>query len=471
MGSVKKEKKKVRKTFWIFLVGCVFLLLFLFLFVEFILFPRIELKGGNKVILNYLEEYKEKGYSASHFGKNITKNVSISGKVNSKKLGDYKIVYRVKDGAFQKKVVRTVLVRDRKKPSLSVSSGNLYICPGSKFEKEEVTAKDNYDGDLTSKIKTKVSKDKVTYTVRDSNGNEKIVSRKFVYEDHEKPVITLLGSDVVDMCVNEVYKDPGYEVLDNCDSNLSSKVVVDGSVDNSLVGEYDLSYKVVDKAGNEGSAARKVRVSNGDAAGVVYLTFDDGPNEGTTNVILDILKEEGVEATFFVTSKGPDELIKREFDEGHTVALHTSSHDYATLYASDDAFFQDLQTVSDRVLKITGVESKFIRFPGGSSNTVSRRYSSGIMSRLTKEVVNRGYKYYDWNISSGDAGSTTDPNEVYSNVVNSLRKDRVNMVLMHDIKPYTRDALRRIIQYCKENGYPMRKISNCTEMITQRVNN
>ena len=151
--------------------------------------------------------------------------------------------------------------------------------------------------------------------------------------------------------------------------------------------------------------------------------------------------------------------------------MHTASHDYSIVYASDESYFNDLQQVRDRVLNLTGYDSKFIRFPGGASNTVSRRYSNGIMSRLTQEVLNRGYKYYDWNISSGDAGETTDPDKVYSNVVGNLRKDRVNMVLMHDIKPYTRDALRRIIRYCKDNGYPIKKISNCTTMITQRVNN
>jgi peptidoglycan/xylan/chitin deacetylase (PgdA/CDA1 family) len=94
------------------------------------------------------------------------------------------------------------------------------------------------------------------------------------------------------------------------------------------------------------------------------------------------------------------------------------------------------------------------------------------MSYLTTEVINRGFKYYDWNISSGDAtyGEKTST-DIYNAVVNSLRKDKVNMVLMHDIKTYTRDALRDIIKYGKENGYTFEKITDDTEMITQRVNN
>ena len=184
------------------------------------------------------------------------------------------------------------------------------------------------------------------------------------------------------------------------------------------------------------------------------------------------MKEEGVEATFFVTNHGPDELIKREYDEGHTVALHTATHDYSIVYASDESYFNDLLSVQSRVKRITGYESKIIRFPGGSSNTISRRYSDGIMSRLTNEVVNRGFKYYDWNISSGDAaGGSPSPDTIYNNVVSNLSHDRVNMVLMHDIKTYTRDALRNIIRYGKENGYTFEKITINTEMVKQRVNN
>ena len=209
-----------------------------------------------------------------------------------------------------------------------------------------------------------------------------------------------------------------------------------------------------------------------DAPGTIYLTFDDGPREGTTDVILDILKEENVKATFFVTNGGPDYLIKREYDEGHAIGLHTASHDYKTVYQSVDSYFNDLLSVQNRVKNITGINTMIIRFPGGSSNTVSRRYQNGIMSILTTEVLNRGYRYYDWNLSSGDAeGGRHDADEIYNNVVNGLSKDRVNMVLMHDIKPYTRDALRNIIQYGKNNGYTFASITDNTQMIKQKVNN
>ena len=456
-----------------FLLWGAFLVAFFFVvfFLNVVMFPEIVLNGGNYIEVEYQEEYQEIGYRATQYGEDITKDVVVDGNVDSGKLGEYRITYRVGSGIFSRKVVRVVEVKDNTLPVLDISSEDAYVCPGEKYVVEKVPATDNYDGDLTSKVKSVVKKDMVIYSVRDSSGNKRSVQKKIIYQDIENPVITLKGDNIIDICANEVYRDPGYQAIDNCDKDISNLVEVIGVVDNSLIGEYDLLYKVRDAAGNEGSANRKVRVSNSDFNGVVYLTFDDGPNEGTTDVILDILKEEGVEATFFVTSKGPDDLIVREYQEGHTVALHTSSHNYASVYSSEDAFFQDLQIVSDRVERLTGEKSKYIRFPGGSSNTISRRYSQGIMSRLTQDVLSRGYKYYDWNISSGDAGETTDPKEVYKNVTENLRRDRVNMVLMHDVKPHTRDALRDIIHYCRENGYQMKKITGCSTMIKQKVNN
>ena len=462
---IKKKLKLICGIFLCFIIT--------FICVQKIILPQIHLKGHYNTTLSYKERYIEKGYNASFFGKDITKDVDVHGKVNEKKLGTYKIIYHVAVGPFHKKVVRTIHVKDTEKPIINTDSSDIYLCPGDKIVPEKVSVSDNYDGDLSNKVEHIISKDNdlITYRVRDKSGNVSEVSKKIIYKDIEKPVINLRGNQIIYIFVGDEWNDPGLDVQDNCEDNLSQKVVRNGNVDTNTPGEYIITYSVKDSFDNEESIKRKIVVSERGRNGTIYLTFDDGPNSGTTNVILDILKEENVKATFFVTNKGPDELIKREFDEGHTVALHTASHDYATVYASDEAYFNDLYSVQDRVKRITGFESKIIRFPGGSSNTVSRKYSSGIMSRITTEVLNRGFKYYDWNLSSGDAGSTTEASGVYKNVISNLRHDRVNMVLMHDIKSYTRDALRDIIRYGKDNGYVFEKITMETEMITQRVNN
>ena len=139
---------------------------------------------------------------------------------------------------------------------------------------------------------------------------------------------------------------------------------------------------------------------------VIYLTFDDGPSRNTS-YILDVLKSENVKATFFITGKGSDYIIKREYEEGHSIGLHTYSHNYKAIYSKVDAYFKDIEAVNQRLCDITTTRSKIVRFAGGSSNTISRRYKKGIMSELTKEVIARGYKYYDWNIDSGDASGVS----------------------------------------------------------------
>ena len=458
----------LNKTFviWSILILCLFGSI---ISIDRLLLPQIELKNGERVVINYKEKYKEKGYEATLLGDDITDDVKVTGKVNSNKLGEYELTYTVKNGFFKRKVKRYVYVSDIEKPKMSITKDDVYVCPDENVKKEKVNAKDNYDGDISSKVKVKIGKNKIIYSVTDSSGNKTTIVKKVYYKDIEKPTITLTGDAEQTIYLGKEYNDEGYTITDNCDKNIKDKVTKTGEVNVNAEGTYEIVYKATDDAGNEGVATRKVRVV--DNKGVIYLTFDDGPNDGTTNVILDILKEEGVKATFFVTCNGPDYLIKREYDEGHTVALHTATHNYARLYSSDAAYFADLEQVGARVKNITGYDSKIIRFPGGASNTISRKYSQGIMSRITREALNRGYKYYDWNISSGDAGNTTDPNVVYSNVVNSLRTDRANMVLMHDIKTYTRDALRNIIRFGKNNGYRFEKITYDTEMITQRVNN
>ena len=207
------------------------------------------------------------------------------------------------------------------------------------------------------------------------------------------------------------------------------------------------------------------------SAGTIYLTFDDGPGEHTDR-LLDILKKYNVKATFFVTGRGDDATILREYNEGHTVALHTFSHDYTYVYSSVENYFADLERVAARVKSITGVDAKIIRFPGGASNTVSAKYDGGIriMSILTSEVLNRGYVYFDWNVSSNDAGGANTADAVYVNTVTHL-KDGANVVLQHDIKSYSVDAVERIITYGLENGYDFKALTVDSPAVRHGVNN
>lgn len=454
-------------------------ILLIILSVIFFIPPKFELKGGKNIEIKYGEKYKEPGYKVTKFGQNLNKNVKITNKIKNK-VGTYDVIYKVKIFGITFSQTRTVKIVDLEKPVITLNGNtNVLICPNSEYQEEGYKAIDNYDGDITEKIKITKKDNIITYFVKDSSNNEAKVTRKIIKEDKTSPSINLKGNKAITLYLGNTWKDPGYTANDNCDNDITNKVAISGSVNTNKLGTYKITYTVKDSSQNQTTVQRTVKViskptnsgSSSGKKGTIYLTFDDGPKEGTTNVILDILKEENVKATFFVTNSGPDYLIKREYNEGHTVGLHTASHNYSIVYKSVDSYYNDLKQVQDRVKRITGYESKIIRFPGGSSNTVSKNYSKGIMSILTKDVLNKGYKYYDWNISSGDAGETTSSSGVYNNVIRSLNKNRANMILMHDIKPYTRDALRNIIRYGKNNGYTFEKITMSTPMITHHVNN
>ncbi len=474
--EIKKDltPKKKKLVFFIILF---FLFVVLFVCLHLVV-PKIKLNGDSTIEISYFDTYQELGATAQFLGRDLTKKIKITENVDPNKIGTYQIVYSLKDGIFQIKKERTVKVVDKKAPVIELEGEEEYnVCPNEKFQEIGFAATDEYDGTLTEKVKIKETEEGILYTVEDSSHNLYSITRKIHYVDTIPPEITLKGNQTMYLTLNETYQEPGFTAIDNCSKDLTEKVIVTGTVSVGQIGTYQINYRIKDDAGNEQAVTRKVIVSEKTdpnsgsyQKGVIYLTFDDGPSNVTTGDILNVLKEEGVKATFFVTNNGPDYLIKRMYDEGHTVALHTASHNYSQVYASMDSYFNDLKIVSDRVKRITGQTSKIVRFPGGSSNTVSRNYSIGIMSQLSEALFSQGYRYYDWNIDSGDAAGAN-REKVYQNVTKNLSKNKMNIVLMHDIKIATRDAIRDIIHYGKENGYTFERIDMDTYMIRQRINN
>ncbi|MBE5824048.1 MAG: polysaccharide deacetylase [Butyrivibrio sp.] len=181
----------------------------------------------------------------------------------------------------------------------------------------------------------------------------------------------------------------------------------------------------------------------------VYLTFDDGPSI-YTDEILDILAEYDVKATFFVCGK-PDakytDSYKRIVDEGHTLGMHSYSHKYSDIYSSVDAFSEDLKKLKHFLFDTTDVLPKYYRFPGGSSNKVTKVDIHELMDVLDTE----GVTYFDWNVSAGDdrAGATKDT--IYNNIVGNIPKFKHCIVLMHDAadKKSTVEALPEVIEAIK----------------------
>lgn len=241
------------------------------------------------------------------------------------------------------------------------------------------------------------------------------------------------------------------------------EVKVDSSAVNIYKeGDYPVTYTAADSNGVKGSKDVTVRVNNPKHK-IIYLTFDDGPSS-TTGKILKILKENDVHATFFVTAQDRNNLhyIKQAYEDGHAIAAHTYSHNFA-IYKSFETYFADLDKINDIIEKQTGHRTQIIRFPGGSSNHVFASYNEDpyFMINLAKEVQNRGYQYVDWNADSRDASCVHPTEQLVTRSACRARAPQL-CLLMHDVpaKQGTVAALPAIINYFKEQGYEFGTITS-----------
>lgn len=194
---------------------------------------------------------------------------------------------------------------------------------------------------------------------------------------------------------------------------------------------------------------------------VAYLTFDDGPSKYTPE-ILDILAENDIKATFFITGwciDGKEETLQRVAAEGHTVGLHSWSHDYEEIYESTEAFLDDFARVYNRVYDVTGKKPWAFRFPGGSYNNFNRDTADEIIA----EMKRRGFAYYDWNAATSDATTSATYDSCIEYLTDSLIYDH-SVVLMHDSLELTPQYLREVIEIIREAGYTFETVEAANEV-------
>lgn len=447
---------------------------FLFLFVSINFLEVNSLKiNGSDLEISKDENYIDEGYTLKFLGIKLNKKVKTTSTVDTSTIGTYKVTYETKFLINKVKKERIVKVKDGIYPTIElIGKEEVTLCPNSEYVEEGFKAEDNLDGDITSNVETIIEDGKIIYKVADSSNNITTKERKIIKEDVKKPSITLKGSATTYVIKGNKYKDKGATATDNCDGTITKNIVTTNNVNTNKKGTYKVTYEVNDSSGNKATKERKVVVTN-QISGYIYLTFDDGPSLDITPKILDILKKNDVKATFFITfgDTSTDYLLKRIHDEGHTLALHSYTHNYSKVYASESSYFNDLNKIRNRVYNATGVKSNIIRFPGGSSNTVSY-FNPGIMSRLTRLVEQKGYTYFDWNVSSGDASSHPTKKSVYNNVTRHLGSG-TNVVLMHDYSgnKATLNALQDVIDYGKEHGYVFERITSSTPVIQHGIAN
>lgn len=476
-------KKNVKKYFiWYGFLFYVLVSLFLITFIIYFNFSKkiyITLNGSNTETININSNYKDAGYTVEYCNSILKINCkeidsTIINDVDTNNLGEYEVTYTSKYKNKIKTIKRHIIVADIESPVIVLNEDKL-TCPNSDYVESGYSAVDNVDGDITDKVSIVTEKDIIIYSVSDSSNNSTSISRKIKYGDDEKPSITLKGNSTIYIPVGGKYNEPGYTVKDNCIENLTDKVTSTNDIDINNAGTYTVTYKVSDGT-NEDIVTRSVRVYKKQntptiypQGKIVYLTFDDGPC-GNTQRLLDILDRYNVKATFFVINKGNlNYLIKKAYDKGHSIGLHSNTHDYS-IYSSVDTFFNDLNKISNIVYNQTGEYSTLMRFPGGSSNTVSRSYKKGIMSTLATEVTIRGYVYFDWNVDSGDI-NTNSKNAIVNNVINGMKNNQYSVVLQHDMKYNSVEAVADIIEYGLNNGYTFLPLERTSPKAHHGINN
>lgn len=218
------------------------------------------------------------------------------------------------------------------------------------------------------------------------------------------------------------------------------------------VEDVDVSLKEAKHSYFELAIEADKRARDGANFKVCYLTFDDGPYSKTTPLFLDVLKEKDVLGTFFVLKKDNlDDLYKRIRDEGHTLANHTASHKIKNgIYRSEDAFIEDIKENDDFIYNLLGVKMDVMRFPGGSPQAT---YSGLNKSSLVNKLVDIGYGYIDWTLTTGDGEANLSPDEFLHNVVDKSGNYNVITVLMHDYSKNTALCLGDMIDILREQGF------------------
>ena len=428
-------------------------------------YVRFYMSGSQDMTVEHGTEFKDPGvYAVTNgkiFGEGEKKlKMETSGQVDTKKLGKYELSYQCKYWFRDYETKRTVTVVDTTAPVIELQYTEGYVPKWfTGYEEEGFKATDSCDGDISDKVSREVLEDRIVYSVKDSSGNEAVMER-FISLESTKPQIILKGGEKQEISARMDYADPGFTATDSEGNDYTQLVTVEGEVQPFTPGEYKLIYSITNEQGQKMSVERQVIVHQAMNPTVVepgqktiYLTFDDGPGP-YTGALLNVLSRYNVPATFFVTglnSKYEDQ-IGRAFREGHAIGVHSLTHNYYEIYASEEAFFEDFNAVQDMIYRQTGQYTDLTRFPGGSSNTVSS-FNQGIMSRLAYSLESMGYKYFDWNVTSGDAGETKDKDQVVENVINGIAGRKYAVVLQHDIKDYSVNAVEEIILWGLANGY------------------
>lgn len=433
----------------------------------------VSLKGDVHIFSTINEPYFDGGFCVYENDKLVkTDNYSYtkSSNVDITKLGTYTYAYEIDYNGKSYHLQREVTIIDDVVPviDLKTTSVKRDYCTKKIENTLEFKAIDNYDGDITDSVIVTEQNDKYVLTVTDSSNNK--TTREVLIVDGEQPKNTLKlnGNKTINVKLNGKYEEQGATYSNGCSIDKKANIIIEGEVDTSRVGTYIIKYSY-----NKSSVTRKVVVyeptkqEESHAKKIIYLTFDDGPSKYTKR-LLDILDKYGIKATFFVVGTNTS-IIKEEYNRGHAIGVHSLTHNWS-IYRSLESYLDDFNKINDIIEKQTGNRSMIFRFPGGSSNSVSKRYATGIVKKIADYMTKSGYVYFDWNVSAGDASGNTGE-EVYRNVVNGVKNCTKCVILMHDSKQKTVNQVENIIKTFIDRGYEFRTLDTNGPIVHHHIKN
>ncbi|MBP0983349.1 MAG: polysaccharide deacetylase family protein [Oscillospiraceae bacterium] len=195
--------------------------------------------------------------------------------------------------------------------------------------------------------------------------------------------------------------------------------------------------------------------------GMVYLTFDDGPSDNTYS-ILSYLEQYNIKATFFVVPTRTESCyakLRAIAEAGHSIGVHSASHVYKDIYSSVEAYLEDFHEAWDIIYDATGIKTELFRFPGGSVND----FNVDTRDHIIQEMTRRGFRYFDWNVDSNDAGGAN-WTDMYNSIPADIAENYRSVVLMHDSAstPNTVLVLGDVLHVLVNEGYKFDKINNDT---------
>ena len=307
-------------------------------------FPRLQLNGKTNMVLSYREEYKEPGVIVKNANNNYLRKVKIDSNINDDIIGNYYVDYSLKLGLRQLHVRRNVKIIDNIAPIIKLKGEQIIeMSLNDNYQEPGYKAIDEYDGDLTERVQISGEIDTsnygeyiIKYRATDNSNNTVEVNRIVKIIDEVAPKFECksdysafkIGSENIVGC----------KAIDNFDGDITDKVQVTGIYDTNKKGIYKVEYQVKDDAGNTANINHNIIIFEEKENPIAYLTFNEELTE-QTKTIIKILKENNVNATFFINKQESEEnygYLSDIIENGNEIGIYGYSNKEQTYNKIDD---------------------------------------------------------------------------------------------------------------------------------------